>query len=441
MKRYSRETVTGGRAPWWRNLLRLARDDHGIVAVFTAIWAAVLFGFVGFATDAGSWYTIQMRMQTAADAAALNAAYAILRDGGPDAQTAAEADATRNGFTDGDGGVEVQATVINDGTVCGEAYEGTAVEVVITGPGERTFSRLFLDQDATIAACAAAGLTFEILCLLALDEDADRGLWADSNALLDAEECDIHVNSGEPEGIYTDSNAEIIANSICVQGGWDSNSNSSIDPEPTTGCPPMDDPLVGVPEPDPPACEYTDVEIDSVTVTLDPDCVYSGGLYIKGNAHVTLMPGVYFIQGGVGFDKGLLVDSNSHIQGDGVMFFLTGGAEIQFLSNVTFDLSAPTTGDQAGILFFEDRDDPDQAGLEHFFDSNTTGSLNGTIYLSQSSLRLDSNAVNQAGGTFCTPIIAQTVKIDSNVDLLHDFHQCLNVVPDDLLEEFITLLA
>jgi len=95
--------------------MRLNSDDRGQTLVVVALLMTMLLGFVGLAIDIG-WYELNLiRMQRAADAAAL--AGVVFLPGNPTAaNNAAIAEATKNGYTSGAGGVTVvpQQDAINN---------------------------------------------------------------------------------------------------------------------------------------------------------------------------------------------------------------------------------------------------------------------------------------------------------------------------------------
>jgi len=86
--------------------MRLSRDDRGQTLVVVALLLTMLLGFVGLAVDV-AWYELNLiRMQRAADAAAL--AGVVYLPGNPTAaNNAALAEATQNGYTNGAAGVSV----------------------------------------------------------------------------------------------------------------------------------------------------------------------------------------------------------------------------------------------------------------------------------------------------------------------------------------------
>jgi Flp pilus assembly protein TadG len=59
-------------------LQRVLHDKRGLSAVTVAVSLPVLFGVAGLGIDTGLWYTIKRQNQSAADAAALSAAYEVI---------------------------------------------------------------------------------------------------------------------------------------------------------------------------------------------------------------------------------------------------------------------------------------------------------------------------------------------------------------------------
>jgi len=112
-----------------------AAKDRGYAVILTALVLVPMMGFVGFAVDVGAWYNRASELQRAADAAAL--AGVVMQPDFSRAETAARDAAARNGFTHGEGGIEVN--VSNAGS------NRLVVEIVDTD-AELYFSSLFLDD-------------------------------------------------------------------------------------------------------------------------------------------------------------------------------------------------------------------------------------------------------------------------------------------------------
>ena len=94
----------------WRYLARslssaiawILHDDRGISGTVVTIALPGLIGFGALGVETGLWYTIKFRNQSAADAAAISAAYEVLAgktDVTGDLTPAASEAATQNGYT------------------------------------------------------------------------------------------------------------------------------------------------------------------------------------------------------------------------------------------------------------------------------------------------------------------------------------------------------
>jgi len=97
------------RRAWLRR--QRPEDETGVVLVFTAISLVVLLALAGFAVDFSHWSREEARLQKAADAAALAGAVYMPDNTGNIAYTTAQTIAGKNGFTNGQNGVTVTATV------------------------------------------------------------------------------------------------------------------------------------------------------------------------------------------------------------------------------------------------------------------------------------------------------------------------------------------
>ncbi|TMG35426.1 MAG: hypothetical protein E6H94_08600 [Chloroflexi bacterium] len=109
-------------------------DDRGQTLAIVALMLTALFGFMGLVADIG-WYELNMvRIQRAADAAAL-AGVVYLPGNVTGAVLAAQLEAAKNGFATGINGVTV--------TAAPEALNGSILNVTVSGPVRTFFARLF----------------------------------------------------------------------------------------------------------------------------------------------------------------------------------------------------------------------------------------------------------------------------------------------------------
>src|SRR6266550_647730 len=112
---------------------KFRREQSGQTLVIVALMLIPLLGFTGLVSDV-AWYEVNlMRIQRAADAAAL-AGVVYLPGNVAGAQTAAQQEAAKNGYTNGAGGVTVTATP--------EALNNRILCVTVSSPVRSWFARL-----------------------------------------------------------------------------------------------------------------------------------------------------------------------------------------------------------------------------------------------------------------------------------------------------------
>ena len=137
---------------------------------------------------------------------------------------------------------------------------------------------------------------FSANCIYCLDPSVYQAFWATGGAVVSVSRCGITVNSTSALAFVVSTNSSVTAASIDVTGGY---SGSTMTPQPTTGVPPVADPLADRPPPTFSAtCGYTNLRINSGTVSLYPG-VYCGGIKISGQStSVVFNPGTYILLGG-----------------------------------------------------------------------------------------------------------------------------------------------
>ena len=112
---------------------KFGREQRGQTLVIVALMLVPLLGFTGLVSDV-AWYEVNlMRIQRAADAAAL-AGVVYLPNNVAGAQTAAQQEASKNGYTNGAGGVTITATP--------EALNNRILGVAVSAPVRSWFARL-----------------------------------------------------------------------------------------------------------------------------------------------------------------------------------------------------------------------------------------------------------------------------------------------------------
>ena len=395
---------------------RWERNQRGQMLILAAFMLTVLIGFMGLAIDLAAFYHHKRRMQTATDAGALAGAFEKWRGNDSQIEPSARGEAAENGFGHGSNGVVV---TINHPPVDG-FYVGDSdyVEVITNQDHPTYFMRIFGLQSSAIAARAVAGGGANSSnCVYVLDPTMEGAFLATSSAQLNAS-CGIMVNSTHPAAMSLHSSTVITAGDIAITGDYELNSSAVVSPTPYTDSPPSPDPLAYLPPPLYGSCTETNFQRDSGTHVLSPG-VYCGGIFLKNDARAILGPGMYVLLGG-----GLRTVSNTIIEGTGVTFYNTEGAGYSYQplvmeSNSQARLAAPTTGDYAGILFWQDRyagNPSDSNRLQ----SSVAVSLEGALYFPTQELFLESSTTADA---LYTLVVARRLRLDSssNFTLQNDF--------------------
>jgi len=153
---------------------------------------------------------------------------------------------------------------------------------------------------------------------------------------------------------------------------------------------PVNDPLVGLTAPTFSGCDYSSVNVSGGNITFNPG-VYCGGISITGQANVTFNPGTYILNGG-GFTS---TSNNTVLSGSGVFFYNTSTAghnfaPISITGGTSLTLTAPTSGDYQGVLFFQDRNVG--SGSNNTITGGSNSILSGTVYLPTGDLSFSGNS-------------------------------------------------
>jgi Putative Flp pilus-assembly TadE/G-like len=386
----------------------------GQALYLTAMSLVVVIGFLGLGIDLGALRYEKRLQQTAADAAAIAGASNICTTTGCGITTAAQAAATANGFTDTAGGhvsdCESTAAV---GTVCvqvnsvettggpqGGPHVGNPnyVEVLVAAVHPTYFMRIFGVTKETVTARAvatnAAGGT-NSGCVYTL-ESSGNGIRLNGSDVIAANGCRIVDNSNLAVG-----GGSISATSIGVGGECGFGGCSGANPTPVTGIPAAGDPLAylatppanGTPQP------------ATVSGTAQPG-YYGSGLSVSGDTNFN--SGVYYISGNLTFT------SAGAVTGNGVMFYITGGTVDWGNASNQTSLSAPSSSDSstgavAGVLFWQDKSDPNPA----IINGNSSSSLEGVMYFPGARLNVD---INNMAAPY-TMIVADSLRMSGNNQL------------------------
>jgi hypothetical protein len=390
-------------------LLRcFARDEAGNYVLTTGLLLPVLIGAAGIGTEAGLWSQRQQNLQSAADSAAISAALSYNTGGAAGLITQARAVAADYGFVHGVGDVNVD---VNHPPLSGKfAGINGAVEVVVKQQRSRLFSAVW-SADAVVLAGRATALANGPAtgCVLALDPAASGAITATGSTRVTLKGCSLYDNSSNASAMSVGGSARLDVSAVGVVGGISGAENITASNGITTGRSPVSDPYAKFSFPSLSGCTESNLMVKE-TVTLNPG-VYCGGIKVNAGASVSLNPGVYFM------DQGdLQISGNASFSGTGVTIVFTSSTGKNFATaringGATVNLTAPTSGQTAGIVMFGDRRITDE---EFRFEGGAAQIFGGAVYLPTAALHYAGGADISTG---CTQIIAKTIKFTGNSNL------------------------
>ena len=377
------------------------RSRAGNVAIISALMLPVLVGMAGLGTETAWWYSRQREIQGAADIAAFDAALKR-REGGTanQAKTVATADAITNGWNQ-----PIGTIAVNSPPTSGNHKNVQSVEVILTENLPPFVSAIVLGNTTipVYARSTATMRTGDPACILGLNPAAADTVQFWGNGSTSLFNCVVSSNSTSLTGFHLGGSADLTAPCAYSSGGASTDSGLVLtDPDcpvPVTNHPPTLDPYADVPAPmfNPASCSPAATNPS----TLAPGC-YNGLSLSNGTLNLgNHQPGggVYIINGGT------LQLNGGSVVGDGVMFYLTGGANVQINGNVTLNMKAATSGTYGGLLFFADRTDPWKDTNK--INGTSTSIAQGAFYFPSQKLEFLGNfAQNQE----CLQIVADQVK-------------------------------
>ena len=401
----------------------------GAVAVVVALCLIPLIGVTAFAIDGGLLIAARRQAQTVADAAAHAAACQLYSkrttdpsglDASGSARAAAFSNALANGYNN-DGStntVKINIPPTNLSKLF-QAKPGYA-EVVVVFNQPRVFSAILGSGTLSITARAVArgivvNTTKNSLVLL---DPTGSGAITLSNSTTLTTTGNIQVNSSNSTAAIATNGASLTTPSVAIVGGYYVNSNGQFNVgSAQTSAPILKDPLASLAAPDPStlASQPQSTINNTKGLTLQPG-VYNSGLHLAGGSSVVLSPGIYYMKGG-----GLTVDGSSSVTGSGVTIYVDNsngstGSGFSVTNNSSVQLTPPTTGAYAGLVYFQD---PNSS--KSISNTGGTGSnVKGTIYAAGGTY---SAGTGTSSTTFGSQVIVKdinlsngsNIKIDSSV--------------------------
>ena len=430
-------------------LRRLLRDKRGLSAVTVAVSLPVLFGVAGLGIDTGLWYTIKRQNQSAADAAALSAAYEVIA-GNTDVTTnltpAASEAATRNNYG---GTTPVVTYPYSDAVVTG------GVKVTLSQTQNAWFSSWFPAFSAfTIANEAVAAVSnLPPVCMIALGRNPppngtpnlNDAVNLAGNPTINAPTCTIVSDSDSSSAFHLQGSATINAATLITPGeishtgaaytinlGYPAQTGANLVPDPYASTLTHANFLTNGLSTASPCTSSTVGGITTYTNpgSYKPGCVIAGGLSIK-NSTVNLSPGTYWLTGALNLQSGsgaVLQCTACTNGGAGVTIVLTappGGGTVgtmSLASNANLNLNAPAASSCsncpfAGMVLIQDSNglpaadhlpNPDTVSAQ----ANSTETLSGLVYFPQADVTFQGGP--SATGPQCLVLVTNTLSMQGN---------------------------
>ncbi len=393
-------------------LRKFHNETNGAIAIMTALSLPVVVGFIGMGVEAGLWFHAKRDLQTAADSAAVAAAYEVAR-GYPNAivtQTGGSA-AADNGY---DGSKNDTITINSPPTTGDFSGNNEAVQAIMTRNLTLLFTDLFMDGGVNISVVAVAILDGgDDFCILGLHPSASGGVSIGGTADV-ALDCGIASNSTADDAFEVFGSADVAASNASTVGGIAvSGSGNLVTDEPNKeNSLPARDPYASLAEPAVGGCDHnSNTRVQNGDNTILFPGVYCGDIRITGGT-ATFSPGDYILKG-----ADLKITGGTVTGTDTFFFFTNDGADFgqTDITGGDIDLTAPDSGDYAGMLFFQDPDAPTGSGSSTTNKINGGTSLNLTGALYFPSQKIDFSGGANAGG--CTVLVGSVVEFSGNSDL------------------------
>ncbi len=389
---------------WLRKLLK---SERGNVIVIGAAAMPLMIGAGAVALDTIQLSLWKRQLQRAADSGALAGARAVAQQ--KSASAAVDRDLQLNNQ------VPLTATRVVENAPTVGPYAGNirAVRVVLTSQQRLPFWQFFTDSSPTLQVSATAALVRDgAFCMVSLEEGNVAGIDVGGNATLNLG-CGMATNSRAAEAITARGSARITSNPITAVGGLTRSTNFTGATQFNSYASEQQDPFASLADPviPPGPCPSLTVE-PNATETIAPGC-YSG-MTLKGN--VTLQSGTYFLNGGT-FDA----TSQAVITCNGCTIVLSSStaannpasiASLNINAGAQLNMTAPSSGTYAGVLFYQDRRAPLLNTLR--INGHASGALEGALYLPRANLAMNGSA---GMNTQCFQVVARRLNFTGSMNI------------------------
>ena len=389
---------------------RILQDQRGVSAMIVAIALPALVGFGALGAETGLWFTIKLHNQSAADAAAISAAYEVIAgktDVASDLTPAAAEAATYNGYK---GSAPAVVYPYSD------AMASNGIAVTLQQSQRAILATMFLTEVNVATKAVAVIEVLDHPCILAL-AGSGTSLEILPGAHLTMPNCSAAANSIGAGAIELQDTTSSVTAATLVTAGEISLQGNPVDPfaapsEFALGSPAM----IGAPSiADPYAATLTHTFIIAGMASA-PKCKPLSAGHISGNCKagtwtvrpgqtVDLSPGTYWLTGN------LTVEATGTLQCLSCTIVLTRNTtgstvgNVDILSGATVTLQAPNSGMFSGILFIQDPLAL-SSGSTNGFEGGLSMKLTGLLYFPKTTVAFQGNP-----GAACTLLVVNQVSI------------------------------
>ena len=396
-----------------RTLTDLRRCKRGNTLVVVAATIPLLIAASAIGLDTIQLTLAKRQLQRAADSAALAGVHAVLQDGSSNTAIAAvDRDLTHNNSMT----LASPRTAENAPTTGAYAGNTRAVRVALTATRSVPFMSFFTGSDANVTVEAtAAAVPDGVYCVVSLESGAVTGVEFGGGSEFNFG-CGIATNSTSASAIWYHGSPTVTASPIAARGGVPAESYFEGSTVAIPNSPLQPDPFDYLADPTVPVSCNAKVTINSGgNHTLSPGC-YQGLDLKKGN--VTLNPGTYIIDG-----DSLSFGGQVSVTGNGVTFVLTSKNAVSNPSSVAsldmnggakINLTAPTSGEYAGLIIYQDPRAPDQSPI---INGGANSVLDGAIYMPSQDLTFNGGAGLDVR---CLRLVTLRVRFTGSADIVNN---------------------
>lgn len=402
---------------------RLWNDERGNMLVLAGAALPLLVGSAGLATDTIQWTLWKRQLQRAADSAALAGVYQRVQAGD---LTKVQAAVTRDLAINNHTKTPLLPSYPKVTLPADNGDMRLQVDVELALQQSLTFSSMFMSAPPVIKTTARAASVpgTDEYCVVSLEKTAKTGITGSGNGSVEMD-CGMITNSPALNSAIAKGSSIMKASVIASVGGIQASSNWQVgkyDPYVAE----MKDPFATVgPDATEMACPAYNYGSNGkpvggsgpvpLTSSTDTTNLHGGcfsSLSVGSGTTMTLPAGIYYVDGGD-------VDIQGKLTGEGVTIVLTNQSDAtdatigQFKMNAgaELNLTAPTTGEYAGIAVYQDRRATDGPSKNNQVNGNSAAHVVGTLYFPSQELIYNGDGTTTA---ICTRFVTRRIIFSGN---------------------------